>query len=156
MRIIFVLIWAFVWAYICGAAMEKKRRESSAWYVLGFLFGGLAYIVILFIKPREPEFDEIEIQRMVAADKVRALKSDISTGRVWVCPQCNKMNDRYMTTCSCGTPKPLRASAQTATANPSVGTWTCNNCGMKNSDHIFICNCGMKKSENEMINKLND
>jgi len=27
---------------------------------------------------------------------------------------------------------------------------------MKNSDHIFICNCGMKKSENEMINKLND
>ena len=101
MRIIFVLIWAFVWAYICGAAMEKKRRESSAWYVLGFLFGGLAYIVTLFIKPREPEFDEIEIQRMVAADKVRALKSDISTGRVWVCPQCNKMNDRYMTTCSC-------------------------------------------------------
>lgn len=86
--------------------MEKKRRESSAWYVLGFLFGGLAYIVTLFIKPREPEFDEIEIQRMVAADKVRALKSDISTGRVWVCPQCNKMNDRYMTTCSCGTPKP--------------------------------------------------
>ncbi len=144
MRIIFVLIWAFVWAYICGAAMEKKRRESFAWYVLGFLFGGLAYIVTLFINPREPEYDEIEIQRMVAADKVRALKSDISTGRVWVCPQCNKMNDRYMTTCSCGMPKPLRASAQTATANPSVGTWTCNNCGMKNSDHIFICNCGMK------------
>ena len=97
MRFIFVLIWAFVWAYICGAAMEKKRRESSAWYVLGFLFGGLAYIVTLFIKPREPEYDEIEIQRMVAADKVRALKSDISTGRVWVCPQCNKMNDRCRT-----------------------------------------------------------
>ena len=99
MRIIFVLIWAFVWAYICGAAMEKKRRESSAWYVLGFLFGGLAYIVTLFIKPREPEFDEIEIQRMVAADKVRALKSDISTGRVWVCPEWNRMGGGYVRWC---------------------------------------------------------
>ena len=70
MRIIFVLIWAFVWAYICGAAMEKKRRESSAWYVLGFLFGGLAYIVTLFIKPREPEFDEIEIGRASCRERV--------------------------------------------------------------------------------------
>ena len=135
---------------------DGKEAKGIIRLVCTRIFVWRTCIVTLFIKPREPEFDEIEIQRMVAADKVRALKSDISTGRVWVCPQCNKMNDRYMTTCSCGTPKPLRASAQTATANPSVGTWTCNNCGMKNSDHIFICNCGMKKSENEMINKLND
>ena len=107
MRLVFVLIWSCVWAYICGAAMEKKRRESSAWYVLGFLFGVFAYIITLFIKPREPEFDEIEIQRRIAEDKVQAMKRDISTGKVWVCPQCGKMNDRYETICSCGTAKPI-------------------------------------------------
>lgn len=59
-------------------------------------------------KPREPEFDDIEIQRRIAEDKVQAMKRDISTGKVWVCPQCGKMNDRYETICSCGTAKPIR------------------------------------------------
>lgn len=86
----------------------EKRRESAAWYVLGFLFGLFAYIITLFIKPKEPEFDDIEIQRTIAEDKVQVMKRDISTGKVWVCQQCHRVNGRYMTTCSCGTQKPIR------------------------------------------------
>lgn len=108
MRLVFILLWSCVWAYVCGSVMEKKRRESAAWYVLGFLFGLFAYIITLFIKPKEPEFDDIEIQRTIAEDKVQVMKRDISTGKVWVCQQCHRVNGRYMTTCSCGTQKPIR------------------------------------------------
>ncbi len=86
---------------------DGKKAKRIIGMVLGFLFGVYAYIITLFIKPREPEFDEIEIQRRIAEDKVQAMKRDISTGKVWVCPQCGKMNDRYETICSCGTQKPI-------------------------------------------------
>lgn len=94
MRLVFILLWSCVWAYVCGSVMEKKRRESAAWYVLGFLFGLFAYIITLFIKPKEPEFDDIEIQRTIAEDKVQVMKRDISTGKVWVCQQCHRVNGR--------------------------------------------------------------
>ena len=105
--IVYVIAGIF-WAFVCGEEVRKKNYDPTAWYVLGFLFGVFAYIITLFIKPREPEFDEIEIQRRIAEDKVQAMKRDISTGKVWVCPQCGKMNNRYETICSCGTAKPIR------------------------------------------------
>ena len=127
--IIIILVGVF-WAYMCGTEMEKKRYDPTAWYIIGFLLGFLGFGITLFFKKKEPEFDEVEIQRMVAADQMRALKSNIAIGRVWVCPRCRRTNDRSV-------------------ERPAVGTWTCRNCGMENSNHIFICNCGMKKSENE-------
>ena len=89
-------------------ALRWKKSEENHLHGMCSDFGVFAYIITLFIKPREPEFDEIEIQRRIAEDKVQAMKRDISTGKVWVCPQCGKMNDRYETICSCGTAKPIR------------------------------------------------
>lgn len=150
-KFIIVILWGIFWAFMCGNEMEIKRYDPTAWYILGFIFGFFAYIFTLFFKKKEPEFDEVEIQRMVAADQMRALKSNIAIGRVWVCPRCRRTNDRSVEICACGVRKPVSAPAlvQGASARPAVGTWTCRNCGMENSNHIFICNCGMKKSENE-------
>ena len=91
-----------------GVYMWRRNGKKAKRIICMVCAGVFAYIITLFIKPREPEFDDIEIQRRIAEDKVQAMKRDISTGKVWVCPQCGKMNDRYETICSCGTAKPIR------------------------------------------------
>ena len=117
--------------------------------MLGFIFGGLAYLVAWwFIKPKIKEVDKVDIERIVQADKARAMKGDIGAGRVWICPVCRNVNDSKVYACPCGERKPPRVISH-AVAKPVVETWICNNCGMENSGHVFICNCGMKKSENE-------
>ena len=148
-RFILIILWGIFWAANCGITLEKKRYDPTAWYIIGFLLGILGYLITLFFKEKQPEFDDVEIQRMIAADKARALQSNIAIGRVWVCPRCRRTNNRSVQICTCGMQKPASAPVQGAPARPAVGTWTCRNCGMENSNHIFICNCGMKKSENE-------
>ena len=51
----------------------------------------------------------------------------------------------YVTTCSCGTPKPTSVYAD----RKDLEKWTCVNCGTENTIHKVICTCGMKKSEND-------
>ena len=56
---------------------EKKNYDPTAWYVLG-LYLGLAYLVAWwFIKPKIKEVDKVDIERIVQADKARAMKGDI-------------------------------------------------------------------------------
>ena len=135
-------------AFECGAAMERKGYDPTAWYVLGFIFGVWTRIVIFFIKDNTEEVDKAEIKRIVQADQVRVMKSDIELGRVWVCPLCRKVNDTKIYTCSCGTRKPHKVVSQKVT-KPIVETWICKNCGAENSGHVYICKCGMKKSQND-------
>ena len=90
-------------AFECGAAMERKGYDPTAWYVLGFIFGGLAYLVAWwFIKPKIKEVDKVDIERIVQADKARAMKGDIEAGRVWICPVCRNVNDSKVYACPCG------------------------------------------------------
>ena len=146
--ILYVIVGIF-WAFVCGEEVRKKNYDPTAWYVLGFIFGGLAYLVAWwFIKPKIKEVDKVDIERIVQADKARAMKGDIEAGRVWICPVCRNVNDSKVYACPCGERKPPRVISHAVT-KPVVETWICNNCGMENSGHVFICNCGMKKSENE-------
>ena len=108
--IIIILVGVF-WAYMCGTEMEKKRYDPTAWYIIGFLLGFLGFGITLFFKKKEPEFDEVEIQRMVAADQMRALKSNIAIGRVWVCPRCRRT---CATWCGISPPPAIPAAARCA------------------------------------------
>ena len=147
--VILDVIAGIFWAFVCGEEVRKKNYDPTAWYVLGFIFGGLAYLVAWwFIKPKIKEVDKVDIERIVQADKARAMKGDIEAGRVWICPVCRNVNDSKVYACPCGERKPPRVISHEV-AKPVVETWICNNCGMENSGHVFICNCGMKKSENE-------
>lgn len=149
--VILDVIAGIFWAFVCGEEVRKKNYDPTAWYVLGFIFGGLAYLVAWwFIKPKIKEVDKVDIERIVQADKARAMKGDIEAGRVWICPVCRNVNDSKVYACPCGERKPPRVISH-AVAKPVVETWICNNCGMENSGHVFICNCGMKKSENEKM-----
>ena len=57
----------------------------------------------------------------------------------WVCPQCNRVNSNYVTTCQCGLPKP-----QIDMSN----SWVCKNCGTVNMGNLHRCtSCGSFKNE---------
>ena len=81
--VILDVIAGIFWAFVCGEEVRKKNYDPTAWYVLGFIFGGLAYLVAWwFIKPKIKEVDKVDIERIVQADKARAMKGDIEAGRV--------------------------------------------------------------------------
>ena len=48
--IIAYVISGVFFAFECGAAMERKGYDPTAWYVLGFIFGVWTRIVIFFIR----------------------------------------------------------------------------------------------------------
>jgi hypothetical protein len=51
MKTFFMLfIWLF-FGIICSKIAQKKYRSKSNWFYLGLLFGALALIIILFLKP---------------------------------------------------------------------------------------------------------
>ena len=77
--VILDVIAGIFWAFVCGEEVRKKNYDPTAWYVLGFIFGGLAYLVAWwFIKPKIKEVDKVDIERIVQADKARAMKG------VWI------------------------------------------------------------------------
>ena len=71
--VILDVIAGIFWAFVCGEEVRKKNYDPTAWYVLGFIFGGLAYLVAWwFIKPKIKEVDKVDIERIVQADNPRS------------------------------------------------------------------------------------
>ena len=68
--IVYVIAGIF-WAFVCGEEVRKKNYDPTAWYVLGFIFGGLAYLVAWwFIKPKIRQY-HFGLQRMEHMDPDR-------------------------------------------------------------------------------------
>ena len=131
--ILYVIVGIF-WAFVCGEEVRKKNYDPTAWYVLGFIFGGLAYLVAWwFIKPKIKEVDKVDIERIVQADRARAMKSDIESGRVWVCPVCKKINDSKVYACACGERKPPRVISHAELQNRYANVCKQNLCMQLNN-----------------------
>lgn len=51
-----VAFWLLIWlgtAYACGQIAKSKRRQAGLWYVLGFLFGLFALLLIAVLPKEE-------------------------------------------------------------------------------------------------------
>lgn len=49
-----------------------------------------------------------QITESILAQNKRDYRQDVKSGRIWICPKCRKKNEKYVTTCTCGTPKPAK------------------------------------------------
>lgn len=49
-----------------------------------------------------------QITESILAQNKRDYRQDVKSGRIWICPKCRKKNEKYVTTCTCGTPKPVK------------------------------------------------
>ena len=59
----------------------------------------------------------------------------------WVCPQCQRVNSNYVTTCQCGNPKPYIDLSK---------SWVCRNCGNVNMGNLHKCtSCGSYKNQDD-------
>lgn len=152
MWIFYAIAYGIIWSIVCAKVMDNKGYDPGPWYLWGFLFGIFAFLVAATKEPyQKPVYSESEtsLSRILREDaqqkEERNLKSGIDSGKLWQCPSCKKANAYYVTTCSCGTPKPTSVYAD----RKDLEKWTCVNCGCKNTIHKVICTCGMKKSEND-------
>lgn len=63
-------------------------------------------------KQEQEELEAEEAQKRaieaIVAQNKRDYRQDLKTGRIWICPNCRKKNEKYITTCICGTPKPVK------------------------------------------------
>lgn len=73
-------------AFECGAAMERKGYDPTAWYVLGFIFGVWTRIVIFFIKDNTEEVTKPIVE-------------------TWICKNCGAENSGHVYICKCGMKK---------------------------------------------------
>ena len=81
--------------------------------------------------------DEVNDARLLAVATERMSSFDPNTQ--WVCPQCNRVNSNYVTTCQCGLPKPHIDMSN---------SWVCKNCGTVNMGNLHRCtSCGSFKNE---------
>lgn len=49
-----------------------------------------------------------QITESILAQNKRDYRQDVKSGRIWICPKCRKKIEKYVTTCTCGTPKPAK------------------------------------------------
>lgn len=49
-----------------------------------------------------------QITESILAQNKRDYRQDVKSGRIWICPKCRKKNEKYVTTCTCGIPKPTK------------------------------------------------
>lgn len=89
---------------------EKPIQKGKIWESNSGSLPILTLAVRLVEKQEQEELEEEEaLQRAieaVLAQNKRDYRQDIKTGRIWICPKCKKKNERYVTTCTCGTPRP--------------------------------------------------
>jgi len=53
-----VLIYAIAFGVVTALAAHSRGRDSSTWFLLGFLFGVFALVAVLVMEPQEPEDDD--------------------------------------------------------------------------------------------------
>lgn len=89
---------------------EKPIQKGKIWESNNGSLPILTLAVRLVEKQEQEELEEEEaLQRAieaVLAQNKRDYRQDIKTGRIWICPKCKKKNERYVTTSTCGTPRP--------------------------------------------------
>ena len=146
MYIIVVLVYSVIWSFVCAKVVENKGYEAGNWYIWGFLFGIFAFLVAVTKQPYiAPVVEDTTLSKITRENEEIEIRKKVARGELWECPSCKKANSNYITTCSCGTPKPTAKPVE----RTNIERWQCVNCGKENTINFAICKCGMKKSEND-------
>lgn len=89
MYIIFSLIWAIIWGYATYKVIDLKGYKEKNWFLYGFLFGIIAFIIAL----KKP---------IICGDKEEAEKQNPGD---WKCEFCRRVNSSDRNICFCGKTK---------------------------------------------------
>lgn len=122
-----ILIIVLVWLFLSLIALvvnikakprkiEKGRIEELHPPLFMHNFHNISPVRMIAMhlaeKQEQEELEEEEAQQRVidaiVTHNKRDYRQDLKTGRIWICPNCRKKNEKYVTTCICGTPKPVK------------------------------------------------
>ncbi len=104
--IISYLVYCIMWGIICYRIVRKKGYMEN-WFLLGFFFGVIAYILAV----RKPDYsvESYSSNVMFHYDDNSLDGSSISsktkTGETWTCYNCKRENPDSANSCSCGMTK---------------------------------------------------
>ncbi len=96
--IIAYCIYGVAWGIATNRVLEEKGYDDN-WFVWGFFFGFIAYIVA----SNKPDISERSYQSDRIYDEAEKRKNeDIMQSGGWKCSFCQRINEYYVTTCTCG------------------------------------------------------
>lgn len=134
-----IIVW-ILFGLACGKIAGNKGYESG-WYILGFLFGIIALLIVLCLP------DNYAPSYSSSPKKVIHNTSGHNESRVivWKCPKCGNGNTKFDRFCpKCG------EEMKEEYLLKHTSKWVCHSCGRTNSPENKYCsNCGKEKESIE-------
>ncbi|MBP1546504.1 MAG: SHOCT domain-containing protein [Oscillospiraceae bacterium] len=96
--LIFIIIVSIVWGYATQAVITNKGYDER-WFLWGFFFGIIAFLVALSKPPYIPPTSNKPSNLSAIADEEDRKRK--RQQNYWEC-SCGRMNAPYVTTCVCG------------------------------------------------------
>ncbi|MBQ9887550.1 MAG: SHOCT domain-containing protein [Lachnospiraceae bacterium] len=111
--IVIAIVVRCFWGIVTDKVVKNKNYTEN-WFIWGFLFGLIAFVVAL-------TKTEKTVLPMSYYDKspYTSSRDMIANGSGWYCKKCKKTNPSYVGTCSCGNTKAANNAKSTVSTDNS-------------------------------------
>lgn len=158
--VISLIIWGVIWGFATNAVLKNKGYDDN-WFWWGFFFWFIALIVAA-TKPENRGYSTSNntsynsVLSEMASESEAQRRNSSRSSDTWQCYKCNRVNQKYVTTCVCGVSKAdsmnyitnRQKSFGTVSQQSNKKGWVCSNCGLNNSKLSEKCSCGMLREYN--------